>query len=535
MENEQLYRFLKSYLSLEGYQFNAQELKIQLLGHPSYPSLHSLTGVLTHFGIDNVAAQLDVTAEILQQLPDRFLCTLHNASNLFMVSKQKEGLQISDFDRDTMTFSTEEFLKSWSGIAVLLSDEQDYESAAIPGSFLIKFRYLIFLFIFCVVFFIQGPTWQLSSYFLLSLMGLAISYLIVKQELGDGSPLLKKICGNESENGCSAVLDSDGSVLFKYVKLSDLSGMFFMGVSLLSIAQLYIPSNFLPFLSLVSLLALPITLYSLYYQGSVLKKWCRLCLMIVGVLWLQSMVLYGVPRLFLDSNLTFNQTFPILFLVFLGAFSWYVLQNSLAQSKELSSVKMMSNKFRNNFNVFNALLQQNTPIQTDIQDKETPELIFGRPNAPLNLLLITNPLCQYCKQAHAEAEALYLNNKEDIKLTIRFNVATSALESDAYRVSKRVLELYQNNLDSAFEALSEIFGTKAPLGAWLKKWGEPKEECSDLHRLLEQQRNWCFNNGYDFTPALLINGRKYPDEYQREELKFFVDELVETMESVTTF
>ena len=530
MENESLYRFLKSYLSLEGYQFNAQELKIQLLGHPSYPSLHALTGVLTHLGIDNVAAQLDVSAEMLQQLPDRFLCTLHNASNLFMASKQKEGLQISDFDQDTMTFSNEEFLKSWSGIAVLLSDEQDYNSSATQTSWLFTYRYLILLLVCCVVFFAQTPAWQLSVHFVLSLFGLGISYLIVKQELGDVSPILKKICGNEGENGCSAVLGSDGSTLFNFVKLSDLSGAYFTSLIFLAIAQVYTPLNVLPYLSMISIFALPITLYSLYYQGAVVKKWCRLCLMIVGVLWLQSVPFYSVTKLFFNQSPALDQGLSIIFLILLGAFIWYILRNSLAQAYELTSVKTVANKFRRNFNVFQALLQRNAPVPIEIQDRQAPELVFGRSDAPLQVLLITNPLCQYCKQAHAEAEALYLNNKDAIQLTIRFNVATNAVESDAYKVSKRILELYQNNLDSAFEALNEIFGINAPLKAWLKKWGESKEERSDLHRLLEQQRNWCFANGLDFTPALLINGRKYPDEYQREELAFFVDELVESME-----
>ena len=532
MENESLYLFLKNYLRLEGYQFNAQELKIQLLGHPSYPSLHSLTGVLTHLGIDNVAAQLDVTAEMLQQLPDRFLCTLNNASNLFMVSKQKEGVQVSDFDKDAITFSNDEFLRSWSGIAVLLSNEQEFNSQTTGSSRLFQYRYLIFLITGCTVFFLHLPSWQLSAHFLLSVLGLFVSYLFVRQEFGDASPFLKKICGNESDNGCSAVLDSAGSMLFKYIKLSDLSGAYFTSLILLEIAHYYISLEALPLLALLSLLVLPITLYSIYYQGFILKTWCRLCLMAVGILWVQSAILYNATILFLDMSLLLEQLPVILFIFLAGTFCWYVARKSLTVSAALRNEKMMANKFRRNFNVFEALLNRNTKIPVGIENPKAPELVFGSPSAPLQLLLITNPLCQYCKQAHKEVEALYLKNTEAIQLVVRFNVATTAPANEAYKVSKRVLELYQNNVKEAFNALGEVFGESSPLEDWLKKWGNPKAGNLDIHQLLEQQREWCFGNGFDFTPAFLVNGLKYPDEYQRDEFVFFIDELIEQTANV---
>lgn len=527
MENESLYHFLKSYLSLEGYKFNAQELKIQLLGHPSYPSLHSLTGVLTHLGIENVAAQLEVTSEMFQQMPDKFLCTLHNASNLFMVSKQKEGVRVIDFEKGAMTFSNEEFLSNWSGVAVLLDKEQEYESSASQSSTLFRYRYLVFLIISCAVFFLGIPSWPLSAHFLLSILGLFVSYLFVRQELGDASPFLKKICGDNNENGCSAVLDSEGSMFFKSLKLSDLSGGYFTSLVFLGIAQHYLPLDAPPLLAILSFLALPITLYSLYYQGFILKKWCRLCLMVVGVLWVQSAIFYNTHKLFLDKNLLLDEMTTFIFTFLLGAFCWYVARKSLSVSTALNNEKMMANKFRRNFNVFEALLQRNPKVPVHIENPKAPELVFGNPSAPLQLLLITNPLCQYCKQAHSEVEALYLKNLEDIQLTVRFNVATNATANNAYNVSKRVLELYQNNETEAFKALREIFGPSSTLGDWLKKWGNPAAENLDTHQLLEQQRNWCFGNGFDFTPAFLVNGQKYPDEYQRDELPFFVDELIE--------
>ncbi|MGY0392301.1 hypothetical protein ACW5R3_07090 [Bizionia sp. KMM 8389] len=67
-----LYQILFQFLQNKKIKINSEELKLQLLGHPSYPSLHAVTGVLSHFNINNVAIQVPVTAEILTQLSDIF-------------------------------------------------------------------------------------------------------------------------------------------------------------------------------------------------------------------------------------------------------------------------------------------------------------------------------------------------------------------------------------------------------------------------------------------------------------------------------
>ena len=51
----QLYQLLQLLIVKNNIQLHKEELKLQLLSHPSYPSLHSVTGVLEHFGVPNVA------------------------------------------------------------------------------------------------------------------------------------------------------------------------------------------------------------------------------------------------------------------------------------------------------------------------------------------------------------------------------------------------------------------------------------------------------------------------------------------------
>ncbi len=532
MENEKLYHLLKRFLNLEGYRLNNQELRFQLLSHPSYPSVHALTGVLSHFKIANVAAQLEVSAAILTQLPQRFICTMKNAHELFMVTKTKDSIHLDGADDDSVSLSTQEFLKNWSGVAILIATEDEKGDHILKKNSLIHtYRHVLTLVFICVLFFLGTPSVQTAIYFLLCLFGLSASYLILKQEIGDAPSILNNICGNTTSNGCSTVLDSKGALLFNRFKLSDLGGTYFMGLVLLGIAGSWSFIHVLPYLSLLSVLSLPITFYSIYYQKVVLKEWCPLCLLVVATLWLQFLVLFTSNTELFIPFLDFNSFISVLFIALLSSFSWYLLRKSALTSKEFENLKMTATKFKRNFEIFDALIQKNTKVPTEIANLQGNEIVFGNPLAPVRILLITHPLCQFCKEAHSDLESIYKNNDDNVALTIRFNVDAKFPQSLGFKVAHRLSELFESDRNCCYDALHEAFDVSTNLKSWLEKWSEAQERFPKS--LLEQQQKWCLENGIDFTPALFINGQKYPDEYERKELAFFIDELVEQSEQGT--
>jgi len=74
-------------------------------------------------------------------------------------------------------------------------------------------------------------------------------------------------------------------------------------------------------------------------------------------------------------------------------------------------------------------------------------------------------------------------------------------------------------------ALDEVYSKGINFNKWLEKWHD-----TDSHdffdSILVKQREWCMNNQINFTPALFINGKKYPSEYEFEHLRFFIEDLV---------
>jgi hypothetical protein len=91
MKNE-LDQLIELFLLKNKISFNKEEIKIQLLSHPYYPSLNSITDLFTHFNIDNLALEVTSDSETFSQLPNIFLAELKEGTvnSLVIVSKPKE-------------------------------------------------------------------------------------------------------------------------------------------------------------------------------------------------------------------------------------------------------------------------------------------------------------------------------------------------------------------------------------------------------------------------------------------------------------
>ncbi|MEO0526645.1 MAG: vitamin K epoxide reductase family protein [Bacteroidota bacterium] len=524
---DSLFALLKKFIEKQNYRINLKELKFQLLSHPSYPSLHSVTGILNHFNMDNVALEVPKDRETLVQLPETFL-SITTAKQYILVFRYEHHVQLLFNAKEKKNISIDEFLHTWSGIVVAMEKADiQTDKRGMLRSISLKPLYAFTIVLIIGLFFYYSPSLFAGLHFTFSLVGIFISVLIVRHELGYNSKAVDKFCTSNEYTNCDAVLNSGGASLSKYVKLSDICVVYFMGISLYWIlfSALSLESSIIPILAI---LGIPVTLYSLYYQARIVKKWCPLCLGIVGVLWLQffslSAVGFSVIGLALDTINLF-----ILFLSILVITSvWFLLRPLLKERKELKELQISHHKFIRNFDLFNAMLSQAESIETSIPQLHGKEIILGNTNAPLSLLIITNPSCFYCKAAHSDLEKIVTKNPTEINVTIRFSVRTDNQGDLAYRVTNRLLELYHTTSKERYSlSLNEAYAAKADLKKWLKKWGDVTTNV--YAKTLQIQKEWCLENNINFTPALYINGRPFPKEYDRENLSYFIDDLIDQL------
>lgn len=526
--NESLYDLLKGLLSKNSIKVDKTELKLQLLGHPSYPSLHSITGVLDHFRIPNLAVEIPQTEENISVLPDHFMAHVNNkkSDDFVLVSKKDQKLQVQYKAGKTDLIPVSSFIDIWTGIVLVIEVDENVKSdSAINFPKILLTLSPVLLAVFFNFFSHNIIT---SSHFVLSMLGLTSCALILQHELGISSVVLNKICSGTSDKlSCNDVMESKGSKFFGFLKLSDLGIIYFLSTSLSAILLLIGKETFIP-LYLISVLALPFTLYSIYYQLRVVKKWCLLCLSVVLVLWMQSALAFSAIQPIFGLEFSISPYLLIALSVYLICVIWLFIAPILRKEQDYFKLKIQSHKFKRNFEIFNNLLSRSQSINTQLPDAN--EIVFGALDSGLEILVVTNPMCGFCKNAHKLMQ-MALDHEVNVKIIVRFNVSENTEAIDNIIASKLIEIFHFKGEQECLKAMDEVYSDGSKSG-WLNKWGESQIENYD--HILKKEKDWCVNNNIMFTPAILLNGKSYPKEYDFEELQYFLSDLSEIEKQVNT-
>jgi len=525
--SNQLIFLLSQFTKKNNVQIDINETKLQLLSHPYYPSINSITDLFNHFDIDNLALKVKNNLETFSQLPDTFLGQIKDSKveELILVTKVNNGVVLVFNEKKSEFKSVNEFLELWTGILIVI-EKPDKKIKGKSGITNYAKKGIIITSIICLgyVFIKSQPSLFQIIHVLLSVVGIYISYLIVQHELGFHSKILDKFCsGQNKKTNCDAVLSSKGATLFELFKLSDVGLVYFVSlvVGWLMMALNGFQANSIFYL--LSTLAVPFTFFSLYYQWNVVKSWCPLCLTVVSILWLQFGSLFLINSFWKQLIKIDNS-----YILFMGGLLavialWSIMQPLLKKEQEFEKLEIEHIKFKRNFNLFKAALNLSNPVNVIISD--TNELVFGNKNAKLNIVVVTNPMCGYCKESHKLVEKILSNKELDLKIIIRFNVRPESVDSPGTKIALKILELYHtSNEEQCLRALSDIYG-ELDSESWVKKWGVTSN--NDLLEILNNEKEWCNKNKINFTPAILINGKQYPKEYGRMDLLYFLEELIE--------
>ena len=522
MLKNSLINVVKVLLKKNNIYFDKQELAFQIQSHPSYPSLHAITGVLDHFNIDNIAADVSQNSATLLELPHCFLAQIktNTENELVTVFRKKLNYVVFYSSKKKETISESEFLEKFTGIIVAVEKSETQENQSL--NYLNISLLIAFVLVSFSLLIISEPTILEAIFFITSLIGLFISVSIYKQELGVSSVIGNAFCSSTNEKkDCDAVLSSKGATVFKKYKLSDFSLIYFSSITFVTFLIIFKNSS-LSTLYILSFITFPFTLYSIYYQFKVVKKWCFLCLSIVGVLWLQATLaffsIHFTNFIFIESLLIVVFSFSAIF------FIWNSLKPILKEFQENKNTKLEHYKFKRNYKLFSFLLKSTKKINTELIS--VPEIVFGNKNSYLELVIITNPFCGHCKPVHTIVDNILQQYKNEVKVIVRFNIDSKNQESDAVRIASRLIELYNTQeITNYLTAMSQIYDGDSVYN-WLNTWGECNEKEKYVN-VLEREKFWCTEQSINFTPEILINGQSFPKEYDRIDLIYFIEDLYE--------
>ncbi len=491
---------------------NRELLNLQLLSHPEYPSLKSITDTLDYFEIENLAAT--VPKEALDQMPACFLALMkgEQGDEVVLVEKKRNAIQVTNSGENKEKLTEAVFSERWTGTIVAVEEQ---EKASGIQSFQQALPYFIVAAVASANVILNFNISYLL-YTALTLVGLYISILIIREDLGIKSKAVAKVCGAISKTStCGEVINTKGNKIFGIISLSDASFVFFAGLFLILSSIGFHQATLLG----MSLAGIPVVLYALYRQGVVLKKWCALCLLIAGILVLQTALLLATFNFFWSLNTLYVVKLVSIFaLVYIA---WMYCKSYWESHEKLATTETDFLKFKRNPELFKTLLQEQNVLNPNVIDQQF-RVVFGNPAGVIKLQGVTNPLCGFCTAAFEAYDKLMTTYGNDIQLEFIFNVPPNA-ENKSTQIASQLIDLYTKDPAKSYAALKDWFANRN-VDSWQAKYGI--SENTMALETLEIHRKWCSINDVNYTPASILNNQFFPKSYEIKDLPLFIQDII---------
>lgn len=501
-----LEKVTRSWLSSLNIPVSRTYLHEQLLSHPEYPSLLSITDTLSDLGIENSAYMVE--KDKLREIPIPFLAWLPLLDGEFIVVENVDALLKKYPD----------FYTLWEGVAVvaeksgqLLNKANDQARIKEIQNRKLTIAVIIGIILFSLLSLLNNFSATIFLFLLVSLAGIAISILIVQRELGYSNSFTDKLCGAGPKTNCKAILHSKGSKLLNWLDWADVGIIYFSAQWLLLIIALFTNSNplFATILPIIAAAAVPFTFFSVYYQWNV-KKWCPLCLIIVSIVWIQFLLLLPALLKIESMVIGISQLLFAAFVFFLASAGWLAFMKPLLKMLQEAREKALSfSRFKKSPEMFMAVLEKQrtvdiTPFKDDLQ--------LGNPGAPLQLMFACNPYCEPCAKAHEVLHNLIEKYNDKIGLTVRFMVGENSMNDDKAKAVKYLLKqvlLQPENIPEHQKAaftrqLMHDWFEHMDMGKFTKQY--PLVAGINAANLLQHHAAWTIQNNIESTPTIFING-----------------------------
>ncbi|HSY61890.1 MAG TPA: vitamin K epoxide reductase family protein, partial [Cytophaga sp.] len=463
---------------------------------------------------------IEVEKKQLLEIPVPFLAHCKSNGGEFVLVKNKDNLENQ----------IPNFFERWTGLVLIANKPSNWKHAGNEESlkkekkqkvnYGIIFGGLMTAIISPVVY---SFTIQQALLILIAVTGLLVSILIMSKQLGIENKMVNQICGKGQ--GCGVIMNSQSNKLPFGITWSDL-GIIWFAFFLLTLMISSYTSNrkdIYGLLFLFAMASLPFTLFSVYFQFRI-KNWCRLCLIIVGLLWAQFGVLFSASRTLFEKSL--GLSIPLLLLTLFIGFTvttlWLWVKKIIQENKILKYENLLSKGFKNNIDLFIALLRSQRHLNVESFEDE---LQLGKTNAHLQITVVCNPYCKPCANAHEELSGLC--EKNNMGLIIRFAIDAKDKQAKDTKAVEYILQ-YVKDLQS--EAPSFMRKVLFDWYQWmdLEKFSNVYKplKSNNVNRLMNMHSEWTRKNVIRFTPTIFVNGFQLPQGYTMKELQLLIPRII---------
>lgn len=514
-------------------------LENALISHPDYPSLLSISDVLSDYGVTNVSFK--ASFEKLERISTPFITQIRGEEvpeSFYTITRTVTNNGLSYYNPQRHRWedtNKENFEKKWQGIVLLADaeekrDEENYSKKHREEARLKAAKYVTFLSLPLIA--IVASISALVNYgtsaiypvlfSLLSLAGSIVASLLLWYEVDQYNPVLQQICSSGKKVNCAAILHSKAAKIAG-ISWSSIGFTYFAGGLFVLLFSGIVNPQALFVLAWLNVLAIPYVFFSLYYQWRIAQQWCVLCLCVQGLLVLQLLTAltagwyHAVP---VSSIFSDKLIITIILSYSIPFFIVSLLLPAYRTAKESRRNKIELQRLKHNPQIFSALLAKQKAVT------ENPEglgITIGNPYATYKIIKVCNPYCGPCAKAHTPIEELVHNN-DDVQVQIIFTVTDDNEDKRAAPVKHLLAIAEKNNEPLIKQALDswyldeqkdyKKFASKFPMNGELQRQGEK----------LEAMSTWCNKNEIMFTPTFFLNGNQLPEIYTVNDLKYFLSQ-----------
>jgi uncharacterized membrane protein len=497
-------------------------VKEALKSHPYYPSFKSICDTFNDWEVEHYP--LKYQPEELKELTAPYIVHFNGGGGQLAFVSKIRNKRVTYYDSYNSKQETDfqKFIERCSGAVILLnpdekSGEKDYRrkwqdevisSAVLPVS---VFSVLLFIVLAVINSLGTGSMLVDTTKALLLLTktaGLTLSVLLVLHEFEVRLSLIEKLCHLNKATNCNIVLNDKASKVFGWFGWADVGFVYFIGC-LLFLLQGEGSGNY-SLLAILSAVSLPYPVFSIYYQGFVLKKWCPMCLGVQLILIVEFILL--LPR-FSNLNFSFNS---------ISAFIMTSLVTGIIYTLVIMYIReKMSNKmhyfkylgFKKNPDVLKTLLLNQKNYEIPVTETS---LVFGKRDSSIKITVFLSLQCSHCARAFEKIRDI-LKSDDEVSINIILITSDTKILNTLYHYNRLNMDEEALSLLDQWYGMDSYSRSKVSETLCIPEVDDISKEVSNENLELYKSYNVIG------TPTFFVNGYLLPRQYEIDDIKYFTE------------
>lgn len=476
--------------------------------------LSVLSKMLAFYNVKSGIVSIDIKNEMLREFNCPFVAQL-GPNNIVVLERLNNDISCF-LNGKYFTMSYDKFIDNWTGLTLLIEKTDDSQEPNFESNFK---RYVLEFILNCVLLFscivlmiVFFKSLSIEYYcifficFIINSLGVFLSILLLIKQLSIGSSFAELVCkALNKQHGCDSVLNTKVAKICELISWSEIG----LGYFSVNIVLLFSFSETFFYVLIFNSLALPFSVWSIYYQKKILRQWCTLCLCIQFVLWLLWGININNISLF---TLSFN---PYMFVYVLIIYIVVILFINrlvyfLSINRKLIQSTKDYNELRLNKLIFNTLLFQQKFYAIE---KNELSIILGDRSAVNMITIISNPFCTPCAIVHFKISQL-IKFRPDFCVQYLFYSFSENLKY----IDELLTSLYFVSSNKEIQKIYDEWfstGRKNPKD-FIQKYS--LNEKNIKLNVYKSQTEWIIHENIVVTPTILVNGYKIPLTYTIDDI-----------------